>query len=311
MRILVTGGAGYIGSVMTEVLVGGGHDVTVFDNLSRGHRDAISERAAFVEGDLVDTALVFRTLTDNGIEAVIHMAGDALVAESMEKPARYYRNNLIAGLSLLDAMRDAGVMPIVFSSTCAVYGVPERTPLDEAHGDEPDQSLRRVEAGLRARARMVPPRARLQGRRAAIFQCCRRRRTFGRTPRARNASDSARARSGGGREGERDDFWRTTIRPATARAYATTFTCSTSPTRICSRSIFCGATSLDWKSTTSAAAGRGTRIARSSRVWRPSLGNASRPSKGRGAPGTLPCSWRLQTKPAASWAGSPLASGWT
>ena len=137
MRILVTGGAGYIGSVMTEVLVGGGHDVTVFDNLSRGYRDAISERAAFVEGDLVDTALVFRTLTDNGIEAVIHMAGDALVPESMEKPARYYRNNLIAGLSLLDAMRDAGVMPIVFSSTCAVYGVPERTPLDERMATNP------------------------------------------------------------------------------------------------------------------------------------------------------------------------------
>jgi UDP-glucose 4-epimerase len=70
-------------------------------------------------------------LTTNRIEAVIHMAGDALVSESMEKPARYYRNNLIAGISLLEAMRDAGVKPIVFSSTCAVYGVPERTPLDE------------------------------------------------------------------------------------------------------------------------------------------------------------------------------------
>ena len=131
MRILVTGGAGYIGSVMTDVLVEGGHDVTVFDNLSRGHRDAISPRARFVEGDLVDTPLVCATLKDSRIEAVIHMAGDALVAESMENPARYYRNNLIAGISLLEAMRDAGVTPIVFSSTCAVYGVPERTPLDE------------------------------------------------------------------------------------------------------------------------------------------------------------------------------------
>jgi len=131
MRILVTGGAGYIGSVMTDVLLDGGHDVTVFDNLSRGHRDAISPRAALVEGDLVDTPLVFTTLKDRGIEAVIHMAGDALVSESMTHPARYYRNNLIAGLSLLEAMRDAGVKPIVFSSTCAVYGVPERTPLDE------------------------------------------------------------------------------------------------------------------------------------------------------------------------------------
>ena len=131
MRILVTGGAGYIGSVMTDVLVDGGHEVTVFDNLSRGHRDAVNPAARFVEGDLVDTPLVFKTLKTNGIEAVIHMAGDALVAESMGNPARYYRNNLIAGVSLLEAMRDAAVKPIVFSSTCAVYGVPEQTPLNE------------------------------------------------------------------------------------------------------------------------------------------------------------------------------------
>jgi UDP-glucose 4-epimerase len=137
MRICVTGGAGYIGSVMTDVLVDGGHEVTVFDNLSRGHRDAVNPRATFVEGDLVDTPHVFRTLKRNGIEAVIHMAGDALVAESMGNPARYYRNNLIAGISLLEAMRDAGVNPIVFSSTCAVYGVPEHTPLDEGMPTRP------------------------------------------------------------------------------------------------------------------------------------------------------------------------------
>jgi UDP-glucose 4-epimerase len=137
MRILVTGGAGYIGSAMTDVLVDRGHEVTVFDNLSRGHRDAVNPGAMFVEADLVDTPRVFSTLRDNGIEAVIHMAGDALVAESMQDPARYFRNNLIAGISLLDAMRDAGVKPIVFSSTCAVYGVPERTPLDEGMPTSP------------------------------------------------------------------------------------------------------------------------------------------------------------------------------
>jgi UDP-glucose 4-epimerase len=132
MRVLVTGGAGYIGSVMTDVLVEGGHETTVFDNLSRGHRDAVSTGATFVEGDLVNRALVLDTLSRQRIEAVIHMAGDALVGESMTNPGRYYHTNLVAGLSLLECMRDAGVKPIVFSSTCAVYGTPERTPLDES-----------------------------------------------------------------------------------------------------------------------------------------------------------------------------------
>lgn len=137
MRIFVTGGAGYIGSVMTDVLIEGGHDVTVFDNLSRGHRDAISARATFIEGDLLDTSHVVGALESGKIDAVIHLAGDALVGESMEQPGRYYRNNLIAGVSLLDAMRTAGVQSIVFSSTCAVYGVPERTPLDEGMPTRP------------------------------------------------------------------------------------------------------------------------------------------------------------------------------
>jgi len=137
MRILVTGGAGYIGSVMTDVLVESGHEVTVIDNLSRGHRDALSPDATFVEGDLVDQALVLGALTQRRIEAVIHMAGDALVGESMREPGRYYRNNLLAGLSLLGAMRDAGVKPIVFSSTCAVYGVPDTSPLHEGMPTRP------------------------------------------------------------------------------------------------------------------------------------------------------------------------------
>ena len=137
MRILVTGGAGYIGSVMTDVLVERGHEVTVFDNLSRGYRDAVSSDASFVEGDLIDNALLLATLKTQQIDAVIHMAGDALVAESMVHPARYYRTNLVGGLSLLEAMRDAGVKPIVFSSTCAVYGVPEHTPLEESMPTRP------------------------------------------------------------------------------------------------------------------------------------------------------------------------------
>jgi UDP-glucose 4-epimerase len=131
MNVLVTGGAGYIGSVMTDVLLQHGHRVSVYDNLSRGHRDSVPAEATFVEADLQDKERILSTLKGQGIEAVIHMAGDALVGESMRNPAKYYRTNLIAGLTLLEAMQEAGVRPIVFSSTCAVYGVPEKVPMDE------------------------------------------------------------------------------------------------------------------------------------------------------------------------------------
>jgi UDP-glucose 4-epimerase len=137
MRILVTGGAGYIGSVMTEVLLARGHEVTVVDNLSRGYRDAVAPSATFVEADLANTPVVADTLRRRQIDAVIHMAGVALVGESMQQPGAYYRTNFVAGLSLLEAMRDVGVKSIVFSSTCAVYGVPERTPLDEGMPTRP------------------------------------------------------------------------------------------------------------------------------------------------------------------------------
>jgi len=137
MRVLVTGGAGYIGSVMTDVLLERGHRVVVFDNLWRGYRDAVAADAAFIEADLVDKARVVAALRDERIDAVIHMAGAALVGESMENPGTYYRTNVVAGLSLLDAMHEAGVRTIVFSSTCAVYGTPERVPIDESTPKRP------------------------------------------------------------------------------------------------------------------------------------------------------------------------------
>src|SRR5437868_1222172 len=115
MNILVTGGAGYIGSVLTDVLVARGHQVAVLDNLSRGHRDAVSPAAAFIEADLSDYAAVRGALQAHQTEGVVHMAGDALVAESMENPGKYYRTNVVAGLTLLEAMRDKGVRSIVFS----------------------------------------------------------------------------------------------------------------------------------------------------------------------------------------------------
>src|SRR6185295_13328181 len=104
MRVLVTGGAGYIGSVVTEELLNDGHEVVVYDSLSKGHRGAVDARAKFFEGDIGDAALVIQTLKANQTEAVIHMAADSLVGESVENPAKYYHNNVVNGLKLLDAM---------------------------------------------------------------------------------------------------------------------------------------------------------------------------------------------------------------
>src|SRR6185436_13036623 len=131
MRVLVTGGAGYIGSVVTEELVNDGHEVVVYDNLSKGHRGAVVDGALFVEGDLFEADKLRETLNEKRIDAVIHMAASSLVGESVEKPAKYYHNNVVAGLVLLDAMRDCGVSRIVFSSTAATYGEPESQPIFE------------------------------------------------------------------------------------------------------------------------------------------------------------------------------------
>ena len=131
MRVAVTGGAGYIGSVVVEVLLRERHEVLVLDNLSKGHRDAVLESAQFEQIDLLDGAKVAALLRDFTCEAVIHMAADSLVGESVVEPAKYYRNNMTAGLSLLNAMRDAGVARLVFSSTAAVYGEPAKQPIEE------------------------------------------------------------------------------------------------------------------------------------------------------------------------------------
>src|SRR5258707_6492385 len=104
MKVLVTGGAGYIGSVVTEELLKDGHEVVVYDSLYKGHREAVVAGAAFVQADLADAETLRKTLATNRIEAVVHMAADSLVGESCEHPAKYYRNNVVNGLTLLDAM---------------------------------------------------------------------------------------------------------------------------------------------------------------------------------------------------------------
>jgi UDP-glucose 4-epimerase len=137
MNILVTGGAGYIGSVVVEETLRAGHKTIVYDNLVKGHREMVAPGAVFVEGDLLDRARLEKILIENDIEAVIHMAAYSLVGESVVDPAKYYMNNVVAGISLLDAMRDGGVSKIVFSSTAAVYGEPEKQPIEETDRTAP------------------------------------------------------------------------------------------------------------------------------------------------------------------------------
>ena len=137
MRVLVTGGAGYIGSVVTEQLISDGHTVVVYDNLAKGHAQAIVDGAEFIEGDLAESEKLNQTLAEHRIEAVIHMAASSLVGESVTEPAKYYNNNVVSGLVLLDAMRACSVKKIVFSSTAAVYGEPEKQPITEQDPTSP------------------------------------------------------------------------------------------------------------------------------------------------------------------------------
>jgi UDP-glucose 4-epimerase len=137
MRLLVTGGAGYIGSVVAHQLLERGDEVTVLDSLARGHREAVPEGAAFTQVDLLDEPAVRAAVADGGFEGVLHFAALALVAESVEHPERYYRTNVLGTLNLLEAMRDAGVPRLVFSSTCATYGEPDAVPMDETVLEKP------------------------------------------------------------------------------------------------------------------------------------------------------------------------------
>jgi UDP-glucose 4-epimerase len=130
MKALVTGGAGYIGSVVASQLVRAGHETVVLDDLSRGHARAVPEGARLVRGNLLDADFVRETLSE-GFEGVLHFAALSLVGESMQRPGLYYRNNVCGTLNLLDAMRESGAGKLVFSSTAAVYGEPDEVPIEE------------------------------------------------------------------------------------------------------------------------------------------------------------------------------------
>ncbi len=136
MKLLVTGGAGYIGSHTLQQVLAAGHEAWAYDNLGKGHRQAVPDER-LVEGDLHDTDHLTEVLRTYEIDAVMHFAAFALVGESVEDPSIYYNNNVAGGISLANAMRRADVKRIVFSSTTATYGIPNRIPIDETEDQRP------------------------------------------------------------------------------------------------------------------------------------------------------------------------------
>jgi UDP-glucose 4-epimerase len=137
MSVLVTGGAGYIGSVAVEQLCDAGYQVVVYDNLYKGHKGAVDPRAHFVEGDLVDLPLLEETLRSRKVDAVMHFAAHSLVGESMENPVKYFDNNVSASLNLVEAMEQVGVNILVFSSSAATYGMPKGNIISETDPQNP------------------------------------------------------------------------------------------------------------------------------------------------------------------------------
>src|SRR5689334_6408555 len=159
MRLLVTGGAGYIGSIVAQRLVARGDDVTVLDSLYRGHREAVPEGAAFIEVDLLDADAVNGALR-GGFDGVVHFAALSLVGESQRVPERYWRGNVVGALNLLDAMRAAGCSRIVFSSTAATYGEPDVELITE---DTPNNPVNTYGNSKLAIDRMLTDEARAHG----------------------------------------------------------------------------------------------------------------------------------------------------
>jgi UDP-glucose-4-epimerase GalE len=161
MKVLVTGGAGYIGSHAVREFRDAGHTVAVLDDLSAGHRAAVPSDVTFVAGDFGDGAVLRRALAD--VEAVVHFAGVLSVAESARDPLRYHETNTGKGLALLQAMEEAGVRRLIFSSTCATYGMPVRIPMDETHPQDPINPYGRSKLALEGALKDLAAAGKLRG----------------------------------------------------------------------------------------------------------------------------------------------------
>ncbi|MDO8487411.1 MAG: UDP-glucose 4-epimerase GalE [Candidatus Curtissbacteria bacterium] len=145
-RILVTGGAGFIGGHVTKILLDEGHDVVVLDNLSKGHKDSVDKRAQLIVGDMADPVKTKEALS--GADAVIHMAGLIVVPESVKDPIKYAQNNVLGSVSLLESMRETGVKKIIFSSSACVYGTPDTLPIKEDAPLRPDNPYGATKASI-------------------------------------------------------------------------------------------------------------------------------------------------------------------
>ena len=152
MNIFITGGAGYVGSHCLGDLCESGHTVTVYDRLSTGHRQAVDPRARLIVADLSDNATLHKTLADGGFDAVMHFAASAEVGESVRDPLHYYHNNMVNTVSLLEAMCRHGIRKLVFSSTCATYGLPPAVPITE---DMPQHPINPQAVALSRRAHSI------------------------------------------------------------------------------------------------------------------------------------------------------------
>ena len=234
MRVLVTGGAGYVGSVSAEALVAAGHDVVVLDDLSTGHRAAAPPEAHLTVGDYGDGAFIEDLLRRAAIDAILHCAARSLVGESVQDPARYYRDNVAGGVALLEAARAAGVGRIVFSSTAAVYGVPDATPIPEDAPLRPINPYGETKRTFEAALRWYGGAYGLRSVVAALLQRRRRDRAPGRGSTPGDAPHPERAR--GGRRRAAADAVRRRLPDARRHARsATTSTSRTWRTRTCAR----------------------------------------------------------------------------